>query len=78
MKKNLENVKRDILDLGEIKRKREKLMTRKNGNYWYCYRKRTGYRGIGFYIKGNWKNKIINVKGVTERVGYKIAKGKGV
>ncbi len=77
--KNLENVKWDIVGLGEVRRKGEKLMTRKNGNYWYYFGESKGYRGIGFYIKGYWKNKIIEMKGITERVGYiKLQIEKGV
>ncbi len=67
--KNLENVKWDKVGLGKVRRKREKLMTKKNGNYWYYFGESKGYRGIGFYTKAYWKNKIIEMKGITERVG---------
>ena len=37
--------------------------------YIYHYGKTKGYRGIGFYVKRGLGNNIIEVKGISERVG---------
>ena len=68
----------DIIRLSEIRREGEKLVRRKNGNYWYYCGERKGYRGVRLYIKGKIWSKVEAVKMVSERIcGLKLAIGGG-
>ena len=65
----LQSVKWDIIGLSEVRREGENLIRRRNGNFFYYYGETKGYRGIGFYVKEDLGKDIIEVKGITERVG---------
>ncbi len=58
------------MGLSEIRRQGEKLLTRQNGNYWYYFGETIGYRGIEFYVKSYLKNRVLEIKGINERLGY--------
>lgn len=65
----IRDIKWDIIVLLEMRKRGENLVKRKNGNYLYYYGETKGYRGIGFYIRGElWKN-VIEVKRISERIG---------
>ena len=40
-----------IVGLAEVRKRREGLIRREYGNYFYYLGETMGYRGIGFYIK---------------------------
>lgn len=65
----LKDIKWDIIGLAEVRREGESLVKRKNDNYMYYYGETKGYRGVGFYIKGELEKDIIEIKSVSERVG---------
>lgn len=65
----LKDIKWDIIGLAEVRREGESLVKRKNGNYMYYYGETKGYRGVGFYVKGELEKDIIEIKSVSERVG---------
>ncbi len=75
----MEKIRWDILGLAEVRKKGEKLIIRKNGNLFYYYRETKGFRGIGFYLARYLKNRVLECKGIIERIGcLKIRIGKGI
>ncbi len=46
----------------------EKLIRKKNGDYFYCFGETKGYRGVGFLIKSNITNQILEIKEISERM----------
>ena len=46
--KELRKLKWDVIGILETRREGEKLIKRKNGNYFYYFGKTKGYRGTGF------------------------------
>ena len=65
----LQEIKWDIVGLAEVRREGENLIKRRNGNYFYFYGETKGYRGVGFYVRKGLAKDIIEIKGITERVG---------
>ncbi len=43
-------------------------MNRNNGNLLYYFGQTKGYRGVGFYIKKHLEKRLIEVKGISERI----------
>lgn len=68
LEKATENIKWDVLGLAEVRRTGEQLIKRTNGNLLYYYGTTKGYRGVGFYINRSITDRIVEVKGITERV----------
>ena len=66
--KELGKLKWDIIGISETRREGEKLIKRKNGNYFYYFGETKGYRGTGFYIRSNIMKKVLVVKGISERI----------
>jgi len=64
----LKEVKWDIVGLSEIRREGERIYKKKNGNYFYFFGETVGQKGVGFYIKDRVWNRVIEVKGVSERI----------
>lgn len=64
----LSKVKWNIIGLSETKRYGEELLVRKNGNWLFNYGETKGYRGVGFYVRNNKVNQIIEIKGINERI----------
>lgn len=48
----MHKIKWDIVRISETRREGERLVKRKNGNYFYLYGEKKGYRGTGFYVRG--------------------------
>ncbi len=64
-------IKYDILGISETRMVGEKITKLSNGNY--CYFGQTKwYRGTGFYINKKWGDKIVEVRGISERVSMLI------
>jgi len=52
-----------------MKKEGEKLMQRKNGNYFYYFGETKRYRGTGlFYIRSSIMRKVLVVKGIFKRI----------
>lgn len=49
-------------------REGEKLESKINGNLFYYFGERRGYRGTGFYLHKNVTDRVIVVKGISERI----------
>ena len=64
----MEKVKWDIVGISEVRREGEKMERKTNGNYFYYFGETRGHRGTGFFIKNSITNKVIAVKGITERI----------
>ncbi len=64
----IQKIKWDIIGLSEIRTVGEKLIRKKNGDYFYCFGETKGYRGVGFLIKSNITNQILEIKGISERM----------
>ena len=58
----------DILVLAEVRRLGDKIIRTKNENL-FCFTGTTpGMRGVGFIINSEWKDKIIEYKGINDRI----------
>jgi len=66
--KAVKNIKWDVIGISEIRREGEKLERKVNGNLFYYYGETRGYRGTGFYIHKNVTNRVLKVKGISERI----------
>lgn len=64
----IRNIKWDITGLSEVRRYGEKLVKRNNGNWFYYVGESKGYQGVGFYIHKKWTDRVIEIKGVNERL----------
>ncbi len=64
----INNIKWDVIGLSEIRRKGERLYQTGEGHLIYQVGSGSGHRGVGFYIHRKVKRKIIEIKGVNERV----------
>jgi len=64
----LKEINWEIVGLSEVRREGERLIRRKNGNYFYYYRVTKGYRGVGFYVSHEIWDKVYEIKGINERV----------
>ncbi len=58
----------DIIGLSEIRKNGEKFWVNTEGNYCHYFEQTTGYRGTGFYIHKSTSSRILEVKGITERI----------
>lgn len=54
----LERIKWDVAGVSELRREEERLIKRKNGNYFYYFGETKGHREIGFYINKNASNTV--------------------
>ncbi len=78
LEKELGKIKQNILGLAEVKRKEEKLIISNNWNLFYYYGETKGFPGIGFSVTRHLKNRVLECKGIMDRIGYfKIRFGKG-
>lgn len=68
LEKSLDKIKWDIIGLSEVKRKGTNLVRRNNGSYFFYHGSTAGYRGVGFYINKRLVNRVVEIKGVTERI----------
>lgn len=64
----LNKIKWEIVGLAEVRKKGEELVKRKNGNYFYYFGETAGQKGVGWYIKGEIWNKIVEIKKINERI----------
>ncbi len=67
--REVEKIRWDIIGISEVRRMGEKLLERKTGNYFYYYGTTKGYRGIGFYISKKLKDRVVQIRGISERIG---------
>lgn len=64
----IKNIKWDVIGISETRKEGEKLERKINGNLFYYYGERKGYRGTGFYVHRKIANKILEIKGISERI----------
>lgn len=64
----LDKVNWDIVGLSEIRKQGEGLFRRNKGYYFYYFGETKGYRGVGFIVKEKLWDKILEIKGVNERI----------
>lgn len=63
----LENVNWDIIGLSEVRREEEKI--EEHDNYIFYYKNVTaGLYGVGFIVKKNLKNEILEFRGISDRI----------
>lgn len=66
--RELGKIKWDIIGISETRRCGEELTKRNNGNWLFSYGETKGHRGVGFYVKNSLTNRIIECKGINERI----------
>ena len=58
----------DVIGISEVRREGEKLERKENGNLFYYYGETRGYRGTRFFIHQNITNRVVEIKGISERI----------
>ncbi len=58
----------DIFGLGEMRRKYETITELKFGNILFHTESTKRQRGVGFLIKNEWKNNILEFQGISDRI----------
>ncbi len=58
------------MGLSEVRRYGENSIKRQNGNNFYYYGQIRGYSGISFYVKDNVMERVEEMKGINERIGF--------
>lgn len=64
----LKFTKYDIVGLSEIRREGERVVRRYNGNLWFYFGESKGFRGVGFYVNKRIVDRVIEFRGINERV----------
>ena len=62
------NMKWDVIGLGEVRRKEESFTTLQSGHLLYHSEANNGQAGVGFLINKKWKDNIIRVSSGSSRV----------
>ena len=68
----LDTVNWGIVGLSEVRRLGEMFTQRKHGNMFYYYGSTKEYRGVGFYIHKDLKERIEEVRGISKNSVPKI------
>lgn len=68
LQKALEGQNFDIMGISETRRKGERILEDRDGNYFFYFGDTRGFRGTGFYIHKRWKEKIVMIKGISDRL----------
>ena len=63
------NMKWDVIGLGEVRRKEESFTALQSGNLLYHSEANNGQAGVGFLINKKWKDNITRVSSGSSRVG---------
>ena len=62
------NMKWDVIGLGEVRRKEESVTTLQSGHLLYHSEANNGQAGVGFLVNKKWKDNITRVSSVNSRV----------
>ena len=62
------NMKWDVIGLGEVRRKEESFTTLESGHLLYHSEANNGHAGVGFLINKKWKDNITRVSSRSSRV----------
>ena len=62
------NMKWDVIGLGEVRRKEESFTTLQSGHLLYNSEANNGQAGVGFLINKKWKDNITRVSSGSSRV----------
>ena len=62
------NIKWDVIGLGEVRRKEESFTTLQSGHLLYHSEANNGQAGVGFLINKTWKDNITRVSSGSSRV----------
>ena len=62
------NMKWDVIELGEVRRKEESFTTLQSGHLLYHSEANNGQAGVGFLVNKKWKDNITRVSSGNSRV----------
>ena len=64
-----EKIKWDVIGLSEVRRKSEELLTLKEGHLFFYRGTKDGRNGgVGFLINKRWKDNVVKIEGVSDRI----------
>ena len=66
------NMRWDVIGLGEVRRKEESFTTLQSGHLLYYSEANNGQAGVGFLINKKWKDNITRVSSGSSRVAEQV------